>query len=642
MEFHDPLDPAGGARAAWVKYRAHQGEEQPPPLVLPPSLVAAAAELELDEAELFLGVELARALPPAQREKREVRDAFVGLIAALRLAMQGGSTRLALDTPASFDALQLGLDVRQLALALMAEPAAWHPVVSDGSVRAPLVVDDRWLQSHRMWSQERRLAGAIAERLKMDGVGPGDVPGPFEAPFVLSAQQEAAVRSAASGRLALISGGPGTGKTSIVVAILAALHRQGVGLSEVALAAPTGKAADRMRQSVLASLRSLPSFAAAVEGEEEMSIDARTLHRLLGYSAGRRAYRYHADNPLAARVVVVDECSMVDLAMFDRLLGALAPDARLVLLGDADQLPSVQSGAVFRELCATLSGHPALTRLTESYRMDRSDPQGSQVYTLAQQANAGRPLPSLAWRRAAKEVRFEGAEGLPETELSAFLEFWWQRVKPPEKLTRRRFGRTWTEADIETLDRAFAHMADAQLLALTRQGPTGTETLNGFFGRRLGALSPVARFSAPTLSTTSPFTFAWGEPVMVRRNDYDLALFNGDQGVVLSVDGKRAAVFRGEGLYRAFPLALVGNNLEPAWCMTVHKSQGSEYERVGLVLPNAETPLATRELIYTAVTRARRGAVVVGSEAVLSAALARRVERTCGLGAQIQSETPTG
>lgn len=592
------VDPIGAGRAALARTR--ESSLQP---ALPSALISAAGELDLDESDLALGIELAR-LAPA-----ELRESILYLVTALRAAQRQGSTRVRLVGDSLFEDLGFPLAARQFAESLEMRIGELHPLVS-ASGGAPLIAHAGYLYSGRSFARERRVAAALQTRLGApdSNASPDDslndsLDGSLEeADAHLTLEQRAAVHAATTRRIALVSGGPGTGKTSIVVAMIRRLLARGIASEDIALAAPTGRAADRMLRSVQ-------------RGGIEAELKAQTLHRLLGYSMAIRGFRHHEDNPVRASVVIVDESSMVDLAMFDSLLRALSPDTSLVLLGDADQLPSVDAGAVFRDLCEHLEGQAALTTLTHSFRMDTEDADGSEVYELAQGANAGGPL-TIKARSQASELRFAGAELLPLDQRAAFLERWWELVAPNPRFALRSYITPFSEADLEVLEAGFAAADASRLLALTHSSACGTIALNDAMHKRA---QPNGKRS-----------WALGEPVMMKRNDYELGLFNGDQGILLRVAGKRSVVFRSGETFRAFALELVAPQLELAWCTTVHKAQGSEYERIALALPE-ESSLGTREIIYTAVTRARRGALVLANAPALERMLAKRITRESGL-----------
>lgn len=610
--------------------------------LVPSSWAQAAREVDLDPAELSLAFEVLGWVPEALRT-----EGLAALVAALRLAQARGSTRLPLSGPpldAHLNDLQAP-EGRVAAARLRESAGAFAPLSGPPEGYQPLVVEGGYLYSQRLHALERRVAAAVRDRLAVEDDDPlpraravaevrAAQPQVGGRPLALSDEQLHAVEEACRGRLTLISGEPGTGKTSIVVSILRVLARLGVPLTRIALAAPTGKAADRMRRSIEATLASLSAPGFADRALLQEGPRSQTLHRLLGFSPSGGHFRHHEANPLAEQVVIVDESSMIDVAMVDRLLRALAPDARLILLGDAEQLPSVDAGAVFRDLCEALQGTGRVVRLTRSYRMDPKDPSGRHVLVTARQVQSGDPAPlfgprGLRPRHAGDALQWEGVEHWMG-ELDPLLELWEARFATPPEATERAWevdeDGVFTPESVAGLDALFVHVERARILCLTRARETGIHAVNARFHRR--------RSEARGLSPSIRWTV--GEPVLVMRNDYERGLFNGDQGVVLWVDGARSgrrvcAVFRRADGFAAFPVETVAPILELAHAVTVHKAQGSEHDVVALILPKDPIPLLTREMLYTAITRARRGVVIVGSRAIVEEGVRRRVERSSGL-----------
>jgi exodeoxyribonuclease V alpha subunit len=672
----------------------------PPPRDLPEfpeDLARIAREADLGEERLYLAWELARLVPDLDRA------GWRGLLVLLLLvedAIAQGSTRLPID-PSSRDALRerarllrvgdedcalaaacadailavgapaAGEAPRQLALPLDAAPApttaGYAALVGPPGTRRPLVLEDGALAPSRLVALEERLARRIRERAAPP-LPPAAIEGAIEAlraspartsrgPLVLTSEQEEAVRAALRGPVAIVSGGPGTGKTSIVVAILRALARID-GAFSVALAAPTGKAADRMAQSIRSALTGCadPLDAALAARLPEPS----TLHRLLAWSPSEERFRHHEASPLAERMVIVDEASMIDLPLMERLVAALSPDARLVLLGDADQLPSVGPGAVLSDLVAA-GRLPNVTtvRLTQSHRMDPRLDAGSHILGIAGRVRDG-TSPPIAVPRAAPEraaltagtiARLDApadAEGVAFLEVAprdrvrreSFLAWWWEhRVRGPAEI-RELVHRTFTPsapADVALLSRLFDHLEASRLLCITRGRPTGADAINAWMGER--ALRERGAPSLPLLSV--------GEPVMVVRNDYERALFNGDQGLVLwvaetpgSVPRPSLVVRRGEA-YVSHRLDAVRHLLERAYATTVHKAQGSEHDVVALLLPDEDIGrLLTREVVYTAITRARRSVLLVGPPERFRDAVLRPTARRTGLSARLAASDP--
>jgi exodeoxyribonuclease V alpha subunit len=576
--------------------------------------------LDLDPQDAFLAFEVAgwaTGLAPAERRR------FERLIAGLLGQIAEGSTRIAVG-PAD-----------QTLLARLPE------LVGAPGANTPFILTEGCLAPHRLYAAESRLATALGARLRDMASG-----GRFDPTAVAKAvadaaatgvprpsdEQQRAVATALAGRLGVITGGPGTGKTTVVLTLVRTLARLGVPSAAIALAAPTGKAANRLGEAMRGGLVRLGGAAADDARLLAAPPVPETLHRLLRHSPSARAFAHREGTPLPFAVVIVDESSMIDLALMDRLVAALAPDTLLVLLGDADQLPSVEAGAVFRDLA--LLG----VRLEQSHRMDPRRPEGRRILGLAGAVKAGaRDLGSLLDRRpSAAAVQFDGVELCPGADLDAFVARWFDdKLRAPalRDLAARTFevgdgepgeanARFAPEA-IALFDEAFDHHQRYRLLAVTRGRPTGTDALNAFMHARAGG-----RLGS----------WIAGEPVMMLRNDYDRGLWNGDQGLIVSlrdaIAGSRArlgVVFKIDGRWTPFPLDGLRDTLSLAFALTVHKAQGSEYDEVALVLPSAPHPLLSRDLIYTALTRCRNAVALCGEESVLLMGIGHAIQRTSGL-----------
>lgn len=481
-----------------------------------------------------------------------------------------------------------------------------------------------------------------------------DVAGAQSAP--LNREQQLGVVLGMLRNFAVISGGPGTGKTSIVFTLLRSLVRLGVAPERIALAAPTGRAAQRLTDAVRAGVASL----GAADGPDAglNGIAASTLHQLLGYSPALGGFRQHVENPVPADVIVVDEVSMVGLVLMSQLLQATAPQTRLVLLGDKDQLPSVDAGAVLanlvppdaspsfsaalrksvRTVCPELKlpvtkrRHPledALVVLEQNYRSQR-DIQDAAAAINRQEAAAVDSLRRLT------SLTSEATRGCWLLDLTGTGPGHWRRVL--EQWLERHYlspgagGETYRglvetcilpasgaidAAQQTLLDRLFALLARARVLTLVRSGPHGCSGINQFMEQML----------RPRFDARGRQRLFRGAPVLITRNDHRRGLFNGDVGVTLGTPGGCRVVFQRQGGYVSFPAdALPAHEL--AFALTVHKSQGSEYGQVLLVLPpEGGRRLLTREMIYTGVTRAKELAVIAAPVEVLRTAVARRVER---------------
>jgi exodeoxyribonuclease V alpha subunit len=585
---------------------------EPSPLPLPPALAEALVDAELGEEHAFLAWQLAAWAEPLSPPERA---AFQALVARSLLAVAHGSTRLQVDEPA------------RALLRLIPE------LVGAPGERRPFILEGEHLYHQRLLACEDRIAAAV--RARAGAASRFTDVDPIVAAVVASSaprpsdEQAAAVTAALSRQLTVITGGPGTGKTTIVVALVRALCRLGVAPERIALAAPTGKAGHRLEESLAAGLAGVAAPEAADRALLAARPSAQTLHRLLGYSPSTHGYQHHEHSHLPHEIVIVDEGSMIDLRLMDRLLRALGPQAVLVLLGDAGQLPSVDAGAVFRDL------EPLAVRLARSYRADPAQAAGRRILEVAAQVRAGDAAFAalLDARATAADVSFTGVELVPAAAREALLERWYvERVAAlpgfGELVAQTWHWRTgggedagFAPEDAARLDALAAHHQRFRLLCATRGRPSGVDATNASLHRRHGA------GRAP---------FAAGEPIMMLRNDYERGLWNGDQGLVLRVreDGRGprlVAAFKTQGRWRIWDLASVRDTLALAYALTVHKAQGSELEEVALLLPDEPLPILSRELLYTAITRSRRAVVVCGAPAVLAAGVALTHVRSSGI-----------
>lgn len=554
--------------------------------------------------------------------------------------------------------------------------------------RAPLLL------SRRMYVEQRRLADALAARAALevpDDARLPDLEGALHRLFPddPAGEAAAALRVAATRRLALVVGGPGTGKTFSVTRLLAALLESSAGAGppagvplSVALAAPTGKAAARMREAIREATapEAVPALVITEAVRARLSaLEATTLHRLVGLRPDGSS-RHDAQNPIPAQLVIVDEVSMVDLTMMRRLLEAVHPDARLVLLGDRDQLASVEAGCVLADLVPAggsrgwLAGHTrAFTRsrrfesapdialiaaCLQSYPTEHPDVPArdpSAALALARAVFGGRRHATAETRPAARVVHHGAPRRLPQgarprdVQLDALAAPYCQGVEDlrpaaaagatlPGYAAMLRKALAGTRDEREALEderwqRRLLHAFDHyRVLAVERRGALGVEALEREIARRVRAFL-LAGFPEGAAPAPWPGGAHWpGRPLLVTENAYEVGLLNGDVGIVLPLRGGPAAIFAHEepGRVRRVSLARLPPH-EGALAMTVHKSQGSQFDRVALVLAGRASPLQTRELVYTGVTRARMQLAWLGDEDELADALERRVERESGL-----------
>jgi exodeoxyribonuclease V alpha subunit len=401
--------------------------------------------------------------------------------------------------------------------------------------------------------------------------------------------QQRAVEAGLTYRFAVITGGPGTGKTTSVLRLLVAMLEHDPAL-RIVLCAPTGKAAARMMESIQNNLAQLDPPEHIRAG---IPAQASTIHRLIRWNPSLGRSVYHPGNPLPYDVVILDEASMVDVALMSRLARALRAETRLVLLGDKDQLSSVEAGSVFADIASQAA--PNVVRLTRSWRFSDDSPIGQ----LARRINAGDGTVPTAMLQS----------GTPR-ELQQFL----------ARITSEKHANVTAEADPV---KALRQLSRTQILTALRVGPFGADAINAALDHHIGGGRE------------------WyaGRPVMATSNNYDLEIFNGDIGITRQVEGRLMVAFEGadSGSVRWIAPAQL-KSVASAWALTVHKSQGSEYDEVIFVLPDRVSPVLTRELAYTALTRARRDFRVWGSGDVWQSMIAVQVPRYSGLADRLRQQ----
>lgn len=449
-------------------------------------------------------------------------------------------------------------------------------------------------------------------------------------------RQALAAIAALRRRLLLITGGPGTGKTTTVARLLAIqvadAQARGRAPLRIALAAPTGRAAARLGEAIDGVLRAdLDAGRLDAAYADAIPRQARTLHRLLGWQPGRVAFRHDVDRPLPFDLVVVDEASMVDLPLMAKLVAAVPADATLVLLGDPDQLPAVEAGDVLGGLCAASDDGLALPKADAD----------------AASALLGMPVPSCdahsplvgsrvhllrGWRQTDADVLQALAQAIQRDDREAVL----ARLRSDDPALAWRYGDVAALAETMRCDAlpAFEAVRDAddpqqalkqgaQLRVLTalRRGPFGAEHWNAWCAAEMGARTP----------------YFHGRLLMIAANSERHGLYNGDVGVVWQDARGDASVWfeTAQGLRAWRPAQLPAH--ASAYVTTVHKAQGSEFDRIVLILPDADARVLSRELLYTALTRARRGAVLWATPAALDRALERRTWRDSGLEARLRA-----
>ena len=539
------------------------------------------------------------------------------------------------------------LDLNEACGSAAAETAAFLTSTSvvglPGSV-APLVLDrENRLYLYRYWNYEQELASGLRAMAgeRIAGTDPVVLKDGLDRLFGPTGEewpdwQRIAAAAALRSRLTVISGGPGTGKTSTVVKIIALLLEQSAGeRCRIAMAAPTGKAAARLREALRSARTRLRGKTPVADAIPD---DVFTIHRLLGVVPGSCRFRHDSRNPLPHEIVVVDEASMVALPLMAKLVAALSRRARLILLGDRDQLASVEPGAVLGDICHR-GGE-------DRYSADFNAYLG-QVTGQALDGSTGfAPVPSLADSLVVlrKNFRFGAAgaigkisrainEGDPEAALREFKDPAVQEVSMKDLSSDgcllAALGENVLAGYREYLEKddpaeALASFDGFRILCALRSGARGVSGLN----------RAVEGILAATGLLQPDRVWYRGRPVMIRVNDYALRLFNGDIGIALpdpERPGALAVFFPAEngGVRKVSPLRLPEH--ETVFAMTVHKSQGSEFDRVLFVMPFADSPVLTRELLYTGMTRARKSLVLWCGDAIFRTAVSRRTDRRSGL-----------
>ncbi|WP_375601836.1 exodeoxyribonuclease V subunit alpha [Enterobacter hormaechei] len=593
-----------------------------------------------------------------QRVLRQLDVQFAMMIAADQPAVMLAAALLSKDAGEGHVCLPLSRlvvdektpPVLQSCFALLGETVDWQKIlressaVGPGDSQSPLILTGERLYLNRLWRNELTVARFFSETNAPLPCDEAQLRQTLDRLFdsgEATDWQKVAAAVALTRRISVISGGPGTGKTTTVAKLLAALIQlSGEQRCRIRLAAPTGKAAARLTESLGGAMQQLPLT------QEQLALfpgEASTLHRLLGAQPGSQRLRYHAGNPLHLDVLVVDEASMIDLTMMSRLIDALPPHARVVFLGDRDQLASVEAGAVLGDICTYASyGYTAaraqeLARLTGcSLEPDRTPIAGAlrdslcllqKSYRFGSDSGIGQLAAAVnRGDRHATRTVFDGSfTDIEKKSLQSGEEY---QAMLEEALQGYQHFLSCVQQRSQP-GQVIAAFGEYQLLCALREGPFGVAGLND----RLEQLLVQKRKINRQLHSR------WyeGRPVMISRNDSALGLFNGDIGIALDRgNGLRVWFQLPDGSVKSVQPSRLPEH-ETAWAMTVHKSQGSEFNHAALILPTQLSPVVTRELVYTAITRARQRLSLYADERVLGQAIATRTERRSGLSAIFES-----
>lgn len=463
----------------------------------------------------------------------------------------------------------------------------------------PLVLQNECLYTYRYWFYETRLAAQLKQLLKRD-YQIHSLEAALDNHFKPAENHETdwqreAAKLALTHAFAVVTGGPGTGKTTTVVKILALLQELAQQPLHIALAAPTGKAAMRLQESIGASIKTL---SCSDEIKRQIPDEVKTLHRLLGARPPSPYFHHDADKPLPYDVVVIDEASMVDLALMSKLVDALKVGARLILLGDKDQLASVESGAVLADLTSSLKKHTV--ELQKSHRFH------GEIKDLAVAVN--QQDEKTAWN-----LLETGGDNISllQDDLIAYIA---KKQLPYLALIKQG-------ADFK---KVFAAFNQFQVLCSNRQGTNGIGDINHRVEKQL-------HLSGHWYS---------GRPVMMTQNNAPMQLYNGDIGICMpdQEQNNRLMVFflrPDASIKKVLPTRLPPH--ETVFAMTIHKSQGSEFNEVLVTLPDKMNPVLTKELIYTAITRAKQAVKIVANAEIFASAVKQKIQRYGGLAAKLTS-----
>jgi len=490
-------------------------------------------------------------------------------------------------------------------------------VVGKAGDYQPLILDNGYCYLRRYWQYQQQLADQINSRLSSQEVTTEQRDWQeerFQHYFNDDSikdetnWQKVAAERALNHDFLILSGGPGTGKTTTITRILALLIEQSLmkeGVS-ILLAAPTGKAAIRMLDAIRETQQRMNL---SEDVQKRMPKRASTIHKLLGFQRNSVNFKHNQKRPLNADIVLIDEASMIDIALMSKLLNAIPRDAKLILIGDKDQLSSVETGSVFADICKGLEGRQNLVTLQKNWRFE----DNSGIAQLATAANNGDSPKVLEVLRDKK---------IPECTLIFPIVIATKRLPSDFVLPWKNYLNILNDptAKITEIFKAFNQY---RVLCALRRGLQGSQVVN----QRIETV--LAKQGSIHLGKSQNKIWYHGRPVMVTQNSYSKGLFNGDTGITLIRNGETKVYFPdslddNENAFKSIaPIRLPVH--ETTWAMTIHKSQGSEFDQVILVLPNEPMPLLTRQLIYTGITRAKKSINIVASEDILKTGIKNEV-----------------
>jgi len=479
----------------------------------------------------------------------------------------------------------------------------------------PLILDNHRLYSYRYFYYEQLLAARIQALISINDIDYKILANGLERlfPEPTSKQKEAAYL-AVTHNFCIISGGPGTGKTATVIKILALLLEQNPNLNLVMIA-PTGKAANRLKEAIT---QTLPLLDCNATIKAAIPTEAYTIHRLLGSKLNSPYFHFSTNNPLPYDVVVVDEASMIDLALMAKLVQAVPDQAHLILLGDKDQLASVEAGTVLGDICeAGLIQSNIIHNSQLTVHKSKLDNIHSSIILLDKSYRFSEQ--SGIWKLAQAVKQGDGETALQVLKSANYPDIEWHSLESSADLIKQiSTNFSVLESQPET---ALQNFDKFRVLCATRHGPQGILTIN----------QSVENY----YRQTGKNHHYHGQPIIIKRNDYHLNLFNGDIGIIFNIAGQQKAIFLDvTGQLREFwPNRLP--EYETVYAMTIHKSQGSEFKQVLMILPDQFSPVLTRQLIYTGITRAGKTISIWGNEQIFKQAIATEIDRSSGLTEQL-------
>ncbi|MDM8567560.1 exodeoxyribonuclease V subunit alpha [Candidatus Halobeggiatoa sp. HSG11] len=477
----------------------------------------------------------------------------------------------------------------------------------------PLILNNHRLYSYRYFNYEFTLAARIHSLININDINYQILSKGLERLFSKQpSKQKEAAYLAVSHNFCIISGGPGTGKTATVIKILALLLEQSSNLNLV-MVAPTGKAANRLKEAIT---KKLPSLDCDSTIKAAIPTEAYTIHRLLGSKLNSPYFHFSANNPLPYDVIVVDEASMIDLALMTKLMQAVPDNARLILLGDKDQLASVEAGTVLGDICAaSLIQSSVIDNSQLTVSNSKLNDINSSIILLDKSYRFSEQ--SGIWKLAQAVKQGDGETALQVLKSTEYPDVEWHSTESSSDLIKyisTNFSILESEPEI-----ALQQFDKFRVLCATRHGSYGILNINQSienYYRQSGQIK-AHRYH--------------GQPIIIKRNDYHLNLFNGDIGIIFNIAGQQKAIFQdATGQLREFwPNRLP--EYETVYAMTIHKSQGSEFEKVLMILPEHFSPVLTRQLIYTGITRAGKTISIWGNEQIFTQAITTEVNRSSGL-----------